>query len=238
MKYINHNNAEAIKRLAERLEYEVLNVKKEARISPIYNDSAFNDYMEDMKQLYEECRADIVAIHNANTLDYSNIFTTRNRQIENAIDINRVKLTRKERGYIDEIISCDYKGNLDICWNTDLEAKEVERIEKKILSSLTIDTVNANGYSQSDWDKYAIVYYNDTKHKKTIDFIKKNLGYLFTVQGYSIELVDIETRKYSETITETEEVETDVYYTVSYSGDLDEEEKELRARGHEIIHKD
>lgn len=224
--FINHDNAEAIKRLADRLEYTIKDTKKVMRVSPSEDYSfAWDMYQEDMQQLYSEVKEDIISVYNANERDYSNILGEKQEQINNGIDLERIKgLTKKEKDIIDEAYIEEDK-TLQITWNTDIPSTMERKIESKILASITIEEKRAHGYSQGDWDVYAIAYYNDAskEKQKTIELLIDNIKHLFTVCEFYVELIHIETRVYTSGIEEVVEVEQESYSATSYSGDNDNE---------------
>lgn len=239
---INTNNLATIKKLCDNIEYTVIKTVKEARISPIYEQFAYDLYKDDMLQMYSEVENDIICIINNHTRDYSNIFVDRKsskKQISETIDMLRCKVTEKEcNEVIEQYIDSEHEDNLYIEFEDDTTDKQKEVIKKKILDNITIETASATGYSQSDWEDYTIAYYNDVtkENKNIIDILVKNISYMFTVQEYYINLVDIETRLYTSGIEEVEEVEGDSYSTTSYTGYIDKEElKELEKQGYTII---
>ena len=238
---INKTNIEIIKKLADKIEYKVTKTEKEARISPIYEQFAFDSYKEDLLFMLSEVKKNVIATYNHNTKDYYNIFIgKKNTQVNNTIDMLRCKLTKKEANkVIEQHIDLECKDNLYIEYEDDTTEKQKATIKKKILDNIIIETVEARGYSQGDYEKYTIVYYKDIKKEAqaTIDNILKNLKYIFTVQEYYIELIDIETRLYTSGIEEIEEVEGNSYSAISYDGYLNEEEKQLTKDGYTVIYK-
>lgn len=234
---INNKNLQAIKTLADKIEYTLVSVKKEARISPLYDGFAYDMYKEDLCELYGSIKNDIIAIYNHNTRDYYNIFTGKtNTQINNTIDLLRCKLTKKEVAKVIEHYSdLDSEDNLCIEFEDDTTEKQKATIKKKILDNIVINKVVARGYSQGDYEKYTVISYKDIskENNNTLNLIIENLSYFFTIQEYSIELVHIETRLYTSGIEEVEEVGGDSYCTVSYDGYL--EEDQLIKDGYTII---
>ena len=247
---INTNNLQKIKILADKIEYTVTKTVKEARISSVYDQSAYDMYNEDLVYLYSEIKKDVVAVYNSNTRDYSNLFTDKRRgQVCEAIDLSRIKgLTKKEKSCIDQVIVDDnctgssYYSNpqdyLYFDW-IDTPSKEVQdTISKKIKASLLVETVKAAGYSQGEWEYYTIVSYNtiDTSETSSYSNLIDNLKYFFRVQEYYVSLVDIETRLYTSGIEEVEEVEQDSYGVVTYSGTIEKEQlTDLETKGYTII---
>ena len=239
---INNNNLQAIKTLADKIEYTVIKTVKEARISPIYEQFAYDMYKEDMLQMYSEVEKDLICIINNNTRDYRNIFCDRKstkKQVQEYIDLKRCKLSQKEQDFI-QYAQVEDDGTLFIEWDSEQLESTQNSIESKIMKHVTIETAAAHGYSKLEWEQYTITYYNDVtkENKNIIDILVKNISYMFTVQEYYINLVDIETRLYTSGIEEVEEVEGDSYSTTSYTGYIDKEElKDLEEKGYTIIEK-
>lgn len=249
---INKNNLQAIKMLADKIEYTVTKTVKEARISTIDDGCAYDFYKEDLQQMYSEIEKDVICIINENTRDYYNIFMDtynnrkekarllayREKHVSKAIDLKRVGLSKRQQNDIDCVIYGE--DGLCIDWVDDVDVKKKEEIERKIMDSIVVDTVTARGYSQGDYEQYTIVTYKDISKEKddTLKCILKNLKFFFTVHEYYINLVDIETRLYTSGIEDVEEVEGDSYSTTSYTGSIDKEElHDLESQGYKIIEK-
>lgn len=235
---INTNNIATIKKLCDKIEYTVTKTVKEARISPIYEQFAYDMYKEDLTEMLKTIEKDVIAIYNRNTRDYSNMFTEkRNSHYYNDIDIKRLGLTKTELQLIDNVY-LDEDRSIIIETSKDITDKKYLLLKNKIENNIIRKNVSATGYSQSDWEQYTIAYYNDVtkENKNIIDILVKNISYMFTVQEYYINLVDIETRLYTSGIEEVEEVEGDSYSTTSYTGYIDKEElKDLEKQGYTII---
>jgi len=241
---INNNNLQAIKTLADKIEYTVTSTKKEARITPCYDNLAYDFYVEDMQAMLDEVKKDVIAIYHTNGRDFHHLFTNRNdrsNEYNNGLDMKRCKVTAKEANevieqYIDTL-SDDY---LYIEYEDDTTEKQKATIRKKILGNIIVASASAIGYSQGDCDKYMFVYYADASKeaKATIQMMIDNIKYLFTVQEYYVNLVTIETRKYTSGIEEVEEIEEDSESIISYSGDAKEEIKDLEARGYTVVIQD
>lgn len=235
---INNNNLQAIKTLADKIEYTVTKTVKEARISPVYEQFAYDMYKEDLTEMLKTVEKDVIAIYNRNTRDYSNMFTEkRNNHYYNDIDIKRLGLTKTELQLIDNVY-LDEDRSIIIETSKDISDKKYLLLKVKIENNIIREMASATGYSQSDWEQYTIAYYNDVtkENKNIIDILVKNISYMFTVQEYYINLVDIETRLYTSGTEEVEEVEGDSYSTCTYTGYIDKEElKDLEEKGYTII---
>ena len=235
---INTNNIATIKKLCDKIESTVTKPVKEARISPIYEQFAYDMYKEDLTEMLKTVEKDVIAIYNRNTRDYSNMFTEkRNSHYYNDIDIKRLGLTKKELQLIDSVY-LDEDRSIIIETSKEISDKKYLLLKVKIENNIIREMASATGYSQSDWEQYYIVSYKDATvdSKNTIDILVKNISYMFTVQEYYINLVDIETRLYTSGIEEVEEVEGDSYSTCTYTGYIDKEElKELEKQGYTPI---
>lgn len=235
---INNNNIATIKKLCDKIEYTVTKTEKEARISPIYEQFAYDIYKEDLTEMLKTIEKDVIAIYNRNTRDYSNMFTEkRNNHYYNDIDIKRLGLTKTELQLIDNVY-LDEDGSIIIETSKDITDKKYLLLKIKIENNLIRESVSATGCSQSDWEQYFIISYKniDTTPTSSYSNLVDNLKYMFTVQEYYINLVDIETRLYTSGIEEIEEVEGDSYSTTTYTGYIDKEElKELEKQGYTII---
>lgn len=235
---INTNNIATIKKLCDKIEYTVTKTVKEARISPIYEQFTYDMYKEDLTEMLKTVEKDVIAIYNRNTRDYRNMFTEkRNNHYYNDIDIKRLALTKTELQLIDSVY-LDRDRSIIIETSKDITDKKYLLLKNKIEKAIIRETVTATGYSQSDWEQYYIISYKniDTTDTSSYSSLINNLKYMFTVQEYYINLVDIETRLYTSGIEEVEEVEGDSYSTTSYTGYIDKEElKDLEKQGYTII---
>lgn len=235
---LNTNNLQAIKTLADKIEYTVIKTVKEARISPIYDQFAYDMYKEELTEMLKTVEKDVIAIYNRNTRDYNNMFTEkRNNHYYNDIDIKRLGLSKTELQLIDSVY-LDEDRSIIIETSKDITDKKYLLLKLKIEKAIIRESASATGYSQGDWEQYYIISYSNrsVKNEATIDALTENMTHLFTLQEYYINLVDIETRLYTSGIEEVEEVEGDSYSTTSYTGYIDKEElKELEKQGYTII---
>ncbi len=233
---INYNNIEKAKELLDRIEYEVVSTKKEARITHNYDDDmAYRFYKEDLGEQLEEVKDDVIAIIHANRRDYSHLFAPRNEEYNNGIDIKRCGFTKKQLKDLDgAYIESD--GEIFLETSRDIDQALYDEYIAVIEKNIERKMVSCTGYSQGDWDKYQVIFYKNTKKKEAIETLCKNISYLFTVTDYNIELVTIEERKYTGGYTETVElVEEENNYT-SYDGYIDKATlKDLEKQGYTII---
>lgn len=227
---LDETRIENAKHELEKAYYEVINVNKKAYITEDDSYIGFDTLKDDILFNVNQFDFDIIMIEHGNSREYQNIF--KNYETKD-LDFKRLGLTSKEIE-VAESWGWNLEGGKIVIENYEDE-KLAQKIEDKINKKINVETIEARGWSQGDWDSHTFVYYKDIKGEDEFLASINDLEYIFTVTSFDVRLVDVETRRYKNGEMEDVEVEVDSCLEVCNDGFYDT--RDLEAKGYEIITK-